>query len=105
VTVAVNVTLLAQVPETVFTTISPGQVMLEFRDLRHRDVKGKVLVLPLVSVAVQSTWISSFAKVEPLAGRQTTDARAQLSSLRRRGQVTTASTTPASVSPEILVGR
>ena len=41
--------------------------------------KLQSLLLPLVSVAVQVTVVLPLVKVDPLAGLQTTDARAQLS--------------------------
>src|SRR5260221_584623 len=60
-------------------------------------VKVQALVLPLPSVAVQVTVATPLLKVEPLAGAQTTEARAQLSLALGAAQVTTAVQAPSAV--------
>ena len=60
-------------------------------------VKVQALVLALVSVAVQVTVVGPLAKVEPLAGLQTTEARAQLSLALGAVQLTTAVQPPSAV--------
>src|SRR5260221_6725887 len=60
-------------------------------------VKVQALVLPLPSVAVQVTVATPLLKVEPLAGAQTTEARAQLSLALGAAQRTTAGQAPNAV--------
>src|SRR6266536_2481030 len=60
-------------------------------------VKVQALVLPLASVAVQVTVATPLLKVEPLAGAQATEARAQLSLALGAVQVTTAVQAPTAV--------
>ena len=68
-------------------------------------VKVQAFSLPLLSVAVQVTVASPLSKVEPLAGLQTTEARAQLSLAVGAVQLTTAVQWAASVFCVMLAGQ
>src|SRR5438477_4011183 len=72
VAVAMKVTLLAQVPGEVLTTILAGQIITGASASLMATVKEQVPALPQPSVAVQRTLLVPTAKVEPLVGTQTT---------------------------------
>src|SRR6185436_20507801 len=68
-------------------------------------VNVQAFVLPVASVAVQVNVVTPLLKVEPLAGRHATEAKAQLSAAVGADQLTSAVQSPASVLCVMFAGQ
>jgi hypothetical protein len=79
--VAENVTLLEHDPVEVFTARFAGQLATGASTSVTVTVNVQMLVLPLASVAVQTTVVTPLAKALPLAGTHTMPSPGQLSTV------------------------